>query len=100
MWVVTALKKWRSWLTTTRRPFVIVEELFEPADRLEVEVVCRLVEKERLRIAEERLAEEDAELLVGGDRRTFFAGAAPSECPCRSRTIQLAIRRYIHLLRR
>ncbi len=48
--------------------FVGVEELFEPADRIEVEVVGRFVEKERFGIAEESLAEHDPELHVGRDR--------------------------------
>jgi len=46
---------------------IAFEELFEPGDRLEVEVVGRLVEEKRLRMAEKGLAEEDPELPVGGD---------------------------------
>ncbi len=43
---------------------VAVEEVLEPVDGLEVEVVRGLVEEERLGVAEERLREEDADLLA------------------------------------
>ena len=47
-----------------QRAVVAHEELAQPVDRVEVEVVRRLVEEQRLRVAEERLREQDADLLA------------------------------------
>jgi hypothetical protein len=46
-----------------QRAVVAEQELLEPLDRLEVEVVRRLVEQERLRVAEQRLRQQHAHLL-------------------------------------
>ena len=43
---------------------VAVEEVLEPVDGFEVEVVGGLVEQQRLGVAEERLGEQDADLLA------------------------------------
>ena len=45
------------------RALVADEELAQPVDRVEVQVVGRLVEEERLRPAEERLRQKDAHFL-------------------------------------
>ena len=42
----------------------IVEEGFEPVDRLNVEMVCRLVKEQDIRAAEKRLRQENAHLLL------------------------------------
>ena len=47
-----------------QRAVVADEELAQPVDRVEVEVVGRLVEQQRLRLAEERLREQHAHLLA------------------------------------
>ncbi len=46
-----------------QRARVPVQELLEPVDRVEVEVVGRLVEQQRFGMAEERLCEQHAHLL-------------------------------------
>ncbi len=46
-----------------QRAVVAAEELLEPVDRVEVEVVGRLVEQQRLGMAEERLRQQHAHLL-------------------------------------
>ena len=46
------------------RAFVVVEEILQPVDGVEVEVVGRLVEQQRLRLAEERLRQQHADLLA------------------------------------
>ena len=46
-----------------QRPFVSPEELFEPVDRVEVQVVGRLVEQQRLGVAVEGLRQQDSNLL-------------------------------------
>jgi hypothetical protein len=52
-----------------REALVGDEELLEPADRDDVEVVRRLVEEERARVGREDLSEEDSELEAAGERR-------------------------------
>ena len=47
-----------------QRAFVAEQELAHPVDRIEVEVVGRLVEQQRFRLAEERLRQQDADLLA------------------------------------
>ena len=47
-----------------QRAVVAHEELAQPVDRIEVEVVRRLVEQQRLRVAEQRLREQDTHLLA------------------------------------
>ena len=46
-----------------QRAVVAAEELLEPVDRVEVQVVGRLVEQQRLGMAVERLRQQDAHLL-------------------------------------
>ena len=43
------------------RAVVVVEEVLQPVDGVEVELVGGLVEQQRLRIAEERLGQQDAD---------------------------------------
>ena len=45
-------------------PVVAHEKLAQPVDRLEVEVVGRLVEQQRLRVSEQRLRQQHAHLLA------------------------------------
>ena len=47
-----------------QRPVVADQELAQPVDRVEVEVVGRLVEEQRVRAAEQRLRQQDAHLLA------------------------------------
>ena len=47
-----------------QRAVVADEELAQPVDRVEVEVVRRLVEQQRLRMAEQRLRQQHAHLLA------------------------------------
>ena len=46
-----------------QRAFIPHQELAQPVDRVEVEVVGRLVEQQRLRMAEQGLRQQDANLL-------------------------------------
>ena len=46
-----------------QRAFVPDQELAQPVNRVEVEVVGRLVEQQRLRMAEQGLRQQDADLL-------------------------------------
>src|SRR3954465_10690734 len=46
-----------------QRPVVTNEEFTQPVNGVEVQVVRRLVEQQRLRMSEERLREKDANLL-------------------------------------
>ena len=48
---------------------VLLEEAFEPVDRLGVEVVGRLVEEQQVGVAEEQPGERDATLLATGQGR-------------------------------
>jgi hypothetical protein len=50
-----------------QRAAVPLKELLEPVNGLEVEVVRRLVEQQRLRVAKQRLREQDADFLAAGD---------------------------------
>ena len=45
---------------------VVAQELLEPADAVDVEIVRRLVEQERVGIAEQRLGQEHAQLQAAG----------------------------------
>ena len=56
-----------------RAALVAGEELLEPADREDVEVVGRLVEEQHVRPAEEHLREEHAQLEAAGERRERLA---------------------------
>ena len=51
------------------RARVLLEEAFEPVDRLGVEVVGRLVEQQQVGVAEEEPGERDATLLAAGQLR-------------------------------
>ena len=51
------------------RARVLLEEAFEPVDRLGVEVVGRLVEEQQVGVAEEQPGERDATLLATGQGR-------------------------------
>ena len=46
-----------------QRAVVVVQEVLQPMDGIEIEVVGGLVEKQGLGLAEERLGEQDADLL-------------------------------------
>ncbi len=46
------------------RAAVAVEEIFEPVDGVEIEVVCGLVEEEGVGVSEERLGEKHANFLA------------------------------------
>ena len=46
------------------RAEIIREEILKPADRVDIEVVRRLIEQDDIRIAEERLREQNLDLLV------------------------------------
>ena len=50
-----------------QRAVVADEEIAQPVDRVEVEVVGRLVEQQRLRIAEQRLRQQHAHFLAALD---------------------------------
>ena len=52
-----------------QRAVVLDEELAQPVDRVEVQVVGRLVQQQRLRVAEQRLRQQHAHLLSALDLR-------------------------------
>jgi len=60
------------------------EEALEPLDRLDVEVVGRLVEEEEVGVGDERPREEDASLHPGGERGDIGGAVEfhPPEDPC------------------
>ena len=60
---------------------VLVEEVLEPADRVEVEVVGGLVEQQRLGLAEQRLREQHAQLVAAGELAASAARGRSSGCP-------------------
>ena len=64
MCVQTWLRKWRSCETTITVLSYSSRKLLEPADGGDVEMVGRLVEKQDVGVAEERLSEKDFDLLV------------------------------------
>src|SRR5687767_9574815 len=49
------------------RTAIVAEETLEPEDRLDIEVVRRLVEKERIGLREEDLRERNAHLPAAGE---------------------------------
>ncbi len=51
-----------------RRALVILEELLEPADRQDVEVVGRLVEQQRVGLGRQHLRQQHAQLESSGER--------------------------------
>ena len=54
------------------------QELLEPCDRIEIQVVGRLVEKQDVRIAEQRLCEKNFDLLGTGQDLSSFCSGDPS----------------------
>ena len=64
VWVVTELRKWRSCEMADEGAVVVLEEVLEPVDGVEIEVVGGLVEEQRFGLAEEGLGEEDADFLA------------------------------------
>ena len=72
-------KRWSCEMTSAQ-PSVAGEELLEPADREDVEVVGRLVEEEHVGPAEEHLREEHAQLEAARERRERLAGATRPGC--------------------
>ena len=63
-----------------RASLVAGEELLEPADAEDVEVVGRLVEQEHVRPAEEHLRQQDAQLEPARERAERACDAPPSGC--------------------
>ncbi len=49
--------------------WIVLEVLLEPEDRLGIEVVCRLVEKQQVRCLEKEPAEGDTPSLAAGEMR-------------------------------
>ena len=72
MRVASRRRKARSCVTKTQRRAAIDEELLHPLDRVDVEMVRRLVEQEHVGLAHERAREERLSLASarrGGERR-------------------------------
>ena len=63
-----------------QRAVVADQEVAQPVDRVEVEVVGRLVEQQRLRLAEQRLREQHADLLAALQLAPSSARAARRGC--------------------
>ena len=63
MCVQTLLRKWRSCEITINVPVITAKEVLEPVDRVEVQVVGRLVQQQRAGASIQRLREQHAHLL-------------------------------------
>jgi hypothetical protein len=68
MWVATLSRNWWSCEITTTGPGELLEELLEPADREDVQVVGRLVEQQHVGRAGEHLRQQHAQLEAAGER--------------------------------
>lgn len=44
--------------------FVACQEVFQPGDRIDIQVVGRLIQDQDIRISESRLCQQDPDLLV------------------------------------
>ena len=55
--------------------FVLVQKILQPVDRIEIEVVGRLVQQQRLRMSEERLRQQHADFLSARQLSTSCARA-------------------------
>ena len=60
--------KWRSWLTKRTVPLNFEQAVEQPLDRLDVEVVGRLVEHQHVVPAEHQLRQQEARGLAAGER--------------------------------
>ena len=63
----TLFRKWRSCEMMTIVRIARVEDVFQPADGVDVEVVGRLVQQQDVRIGEQRLRQQHAQLEAGRD---------------------------------
>ena len=61
-----------------QRPAVAEQELLEPADGVDVEVVRRLVEQQDVGLADQRLGQQRAALHAAGEDRHAAAASSPS----------------------
>ena len=77
MRVATASRKARSCEINTSAPRQPLQQLLQPLDRVEVEVVGRLVEQQHIGCGHQRLRQRDA--LLGAARELIDA-ASPSRC--------------------
>ena len=67
-------RKSRSWLTRMHRAGIVGDHLLQEVERLEVEVVGRLVEHQQVRGRGERAGEHEAAALAAGERADRLAG--------------------------
>ena len=70
-------RKRRSWVTSSTVPAVVAERALELLDRLEVEVVRRLVEDEAVDAARLKQREHGAAALAGRERRAGRSASSP-----------------------
>ena len=92
----TLSRKYRSCVTATTVPGILLEVLLEPRDRLGVEMVRRLVEEEQVGPLEEEPAQGHAPPLAAGDLRDVRVGRRAAQRVHRrlERPVQLpAVRR-------
>ena len=85
MRVASRSRNARSCVTNTTAPAIVGEERFEPGDRLDVEVIGRLVEQQQVGLADERARQQDAALPAARQRvdNRVAAAATAATSPCR-----------------
>ena len=60
MRVASRWRKVRSWVTNTTAPGIAREEILEPDDRVDIEMIGRFVEQQHVRLADERARQQHA----------------------------------------
>ena len=68
MCVAMRSRNQRSWLTTSAVPANSHQRVFERAQRLDVEIVRRLVEQQHVRAGEQRLRQVQPAAFAAGER--------------------------------
>ena len=81
MWVAMRSRNQRSWLMTTAQPAKACERVLEGAQRVDVEVVGRLVEQQHVAAGLEQLGQVHAVALAAGQHadRLLLVGALEVE---------------------
>ena len=66
MWVQTVFRKWRSWRHHDDGALEVQQEVLQPVDGLNVQVVGGLVQQDDVRLAEQGLGQQHLHLFLGG----------------------------------
>jgi hypothetical protein len=68
MRVASARRKRRSWVTNTSAAAPLLQEALQPVDRLDVQVVGRLVQQQQVGLRDQRPRQQHAPLHAAGQR--------------------------------